>query len=353
MRSPRRLQSLPQIVLAAGLWVCAGIATEPARATDYDVRVFEGGAGWFVYDEAVDVALHVLRPADPKCHEVGEIILLFDSRAQLRDPALIATAALTGMARYAELCRALGGTPSNQRKVVSVVAGEAEPDTRGRLIGEARILDAFVSSLTGVPRVAVRRNAANTGNEKRDTVAIFSKEDDKPSAGERARNSAAQGRAAEIAEIRTTYDVALAESLAKAQSPALAGRLIGGDRARIAGVWAGSQAECANERLILFEANGTGKVEWWRTSNADIGLLPWRAGKWDLRRGTLVMSLDHRVEYDDFLGRLREAQVDETLQFELMDVTHSAIRLAATGGGLSPEALFLRGAEKLFVRCES
>ena len=79
-----------------------------AQSTEYEVRTFEGGPAWFVYDETVDVALHVLHPNDPKCHEVGEIILLFESRDQLRDDALIETAALTGMNHYAELCRYAG-----------------------------------------------------------------------------------------------------------------------------------------------------------------------------------------------------------------------------------------------------
>jgi len=352
MRSPRRLQSFAPIVLAAGLWVCAGIPAEPARATDYEVRVFEGGAGWFVYDEAVDVALHVLRPADPKCHEIGEIILLFDSRAQLRDPALIETAALTGMARYAELCRALGGKPSNQRKVVGVVAGETQPDARGRLIGRSRILDAFVSSLTGDPRVTVRRNAEAAGNRDRSKGATVVKGDEKPAASQARRNAGEQGREAQIAAIRATYDAALAESMARAHSSGLIGRLAGGDRAALSGTWSGSQAECAIERLVLFDSGGTRRVEWWRASNADVGLLPWRAGRWDMHDGTVIMTFDHRVAYDDFLTRLRTGPIEETVQFELERVTPSELRLAATPGAFSPEALFLGGAEKLFVPCQ-
>jgi hypothetical protein len=351
MRSTCRLRSFPPIVLATGLWVCAGIPAEPARATDYEVRVFEGGPGWFVYDEAVDVALHVLRPADPKCHEIGEIILLFDSRAQLRDPALIETAALTGMARYAELCRALGGTPSNQRKVVGVVAGETQPDARGRLIGEGRILDAFVSSMTGERRVTVRRNAGAARDNDRGALATVAITGGKPTARQTTRTPTPEGRAAQVADIRATYDAALANSLAKAQSPGLAGRLTGGAGAALTGAWSGSQAECATERVILFENDDKGTVEWWRASDEDVGLLPWRTGDWELRNGTVIMNFDHRVEYDDFLGSLREGAIDDTLQFDLNDVTASELRLAATSGAFSPEALFLGGAEKLFVRC--
>jgi hypothetical protein len=132
----------------------------------------------------------------------------------------------------------------------------------------------------------------------------------------------------------------------------LLSRLTGGDRAALTGIWSGSQAECASERLILFGHDGTGTVEWWRASDADIGLLPWRTGRWELRDGTVIMSLDHRVEYDDFLGRLRDGAIDEAVQFELKSIKGTELRLAATGGGISPEAMFLSGAEKLFVRCE-
>jgi hypothetical protein len=351
MRSPRRLQSFAPIVLAAGLSVYAGIAAEPARATDYEVRSFEGGPGWFVHDEVVDVALHVLRPSDPKCHEIGEIILLFDSRAQLRDQSLIETAALTGMARYADLCRSLGGKPSNQRKIVGVVAGEAEPSPRGRLIGEGRILDAFVSSVTGERRVTVRRNAAATKRNDRDALATVANGELKPASQQTTRYTAPERRAAQVVDIRAIYDAAMAESVAKAQSPGLAGRLTGGAGAALTGAWSGSQAECATERVILFENDGAGTVEWWRGPGEDVGLLPWRTGDWELRNGTVIMNFDHRVEYDDFLGSLREGAIDESVQFDLNDVTASELRLAATSGAFSPEALFLGGAEKLFVRC--
>jgi hypothetical protein len=347
----QRLQSIALAALASGLLGWPGLAAEPARASDYEVRTFEGGPGWFVYGEAVDVALHVLRPTEPKCHEIGEIILLFDSQAQLRDPALIETAALTGMARYAELCRALGAKPSNQRKVVGVIAGDGQPDTRGRFIGESRILDAFVSSLTGEPRVTVRRNAEAAGNRYRSKGATVTEADEKPAAGQATRNAAEQRQAALISEIRATYDAALAESMAKAQPPGVVGRLAGGNRAALSGTWSGSQAECATERLVLFGTGRDRKVEWWRASNADVGLLPWRAGHWEIRDGTVIMTFDHRVAYDDFLSRLRTGPIEETVQFEFVRVTSSELRLAATSGAFSPEALFLGGAEKLFVRC--
>lgn len=331
------------------------VAVSEAAAADYEVRTFDGGPAWFIYDEPVDVALHVLKPDDPKCHELGEIVLLFESRDQLRDESLIETAALSGMNHYAELCRSLGANPSNQRKVAGIVVGNGMPDAQGRVMGDARVLDAMVSALTGEYQLRVRRNAAATGDGDDATAAIIEDRDQRLAAGQAEREASdrarQEARAAEIAEIRATYDAALAESVAHAQPPGLIGRVTGGDRAALTGVWSASQADCANERVILFERDGRGTVEWWRAANKDIGLLPWRAGQWEMRDGTVIMSFNHRVEFSRATQRIRSGAIDETVQFELEDVAGSELRLAATGGGLSPEALFLGGAEKLFVRC--
>ena len=222
-------------------------------------------------------------------------------------------------------------------------------------MGDARILDAMVSSITGNYQLTVRRNAV-AASDGDDAAAAISAERDRKLAAQQAERGATdqarkKERAADIAEIRATYDAALRDSQANVRAPGLLGRLTGGDRAALTGIWSGSQAECASERLILFELDRTGTVEWWRSSNEDIGFLPWRTGRWELRDGTVIMTFDHRVEYDDFLGRLRDGAIDETVQFELKSVNSSELRLAATGGGISPEALFLGGAEKLFVRC--
>ena len=330
-------------------------AVSEAAAADYKVRTFDGGPAWFVYDEPVDVALHVLKPDNPKCHEVGEIVLLFESRDQLRDEALIETAALTGMNHYAELCRSLGANPSNQRKVAGIVVGDDAPDAQGRVMGDARVLDAMVSSPTGTYQLWVRRNtvAAEDGDDA--TTAITADRDALLAAAQAEREAAdrarQEARAAEIAEIRATYDAALAESVAHAQPAGLIGRVTGGDRAALTGIWSASQAHCANERVILFERDGSGTVEWWRAANEDIGLLPWRTGRWELRDGTVIMSFNHHVEFSRATQRIRSGAIDETVQFELEGVNGSELRLAATGGGFSPEALFLGGAEKLFVRC--
>lgn len=131
------------------------------------------------------------------------------------------------------------------------------------------------------------------------------------------------------------------------------GRVTGGDRAALTGVWSASQANCAKERVILFERDGASTVEWWRASNEDIGLLLWRSGQWELRDGTVIMNFDNRVEYDSFRRDFRSGAINETVQFELEDVDGSELRLSATSGGFSPEALFLGGAEKLFVRCDN
>lgn len=335
MRLHRQSRHACRITLGAASILAAGLFA-PALAADHEVRTFQGGPGWFVYDEPVDVALRILHPAEPKCHEVTEMILLFETPDQLRDEALIEKAALTGMNHYAELCRSLGVNPANQLKVSGIVVGAGEPNAQGFVMGDARILDGIVSSSTGKYQLRVSRNAVADG-----TAAATRNTAHKP----------ADDQAAQIAEIRTNYDAALKESEAKAGDPGLLGRLTGGKRAALTGVWSASQAECATERVILFENSGTGTVEWWRASDDKIGLLPWRTGQWELRDGTVIMSFDHRVEYDDFLGRLRDGAIDETVQFELKSVSGSELRLAATGGAISSEALFLGGAEKLFVRC--
>lgn len=337
MRFHRKSCGACRITLGAASILATGFFG-PALAAGYEVRNFEGGPGWFVYDEPVDVALRILRPAEPKCHEVTEMILLFETPDQLRDEALIEKAALTGMNHYAALCGSLGVNPANQLKVSGIVVGAGEANTQGFVMGDARVLDAMVASSTGKYQLRVSRNAVAGG-----TVAAAPNTAQKP----------ADDQTARIAEIRTNYDVALKESETKAEEPELLGGLTGGKRAALTGVWSASQTGCAKERVILFENSGTGTVEWWRASDEAVGLLPWRTGRWELRDGTIIMSFDHRVEYDDFLGRLRDGAIDETVQFELKNVNGSELRLAATGGGISSEALFLGGAEKLFVRCET
>ena len=320
-----------------------------AQQTDYEVRQFDGGPAWFVFDETVDVALHVLRPDDPKCHEIGEIILLFEDPDQLRDRELVESAALKGMTHYAELCQSLGANPSNQRKVAGLIVGAGAPDAQGRVMGDARVLDAAVSSFAGSYQLRVRRNAVTAGNA---AAAAIIEDRDQGLPREQAE-SAANDSTAQIAQLRASYDAALRESEANARAPGLISRVTGGDRVALTGVWSGSQAECARERLILFELDGTGTVEWWRMSDETVGLLPWRTGRWELRDDTVIMSFNHRVEYDDFLRRLRDGAIDETAQFELKGIDATELRLAATGGGISSEALFLGGAEKLFVRCSN
>ena len=235
--------------------------------------------------------------------------------------------------------------------------GDGAPDTQGRVMGDVRVLDAVVSSFTGAYQLRVRRNtvAAAAGGADDTAAAITADRDARLAAAQAEREAAdrvrADKRAAEIAEVRATYDVALAESVAKAQPAGLIGRVSGGDRAALTGVWSASQSDCANERVILFERDGDGTIEWWRAANQDVGLLPWRTGRWELRDGTVIMSFDHRVEYDGFRRDFRNDVINETVQFDLEGVDASELRLAATTGGFSPEALLLGGAEKLFVRC--
>lgn len=339
MRSHRQSCRARRLALSAAGILAVGLV-RPALAADYEVRNFEGGPGWFVYDELVDVALRILHPAEPNCNEVSEIILLFETRDQLLDDALIEKAALSGMSHYAEICRSLGANPSNQIKVSGIIVGAGEPVGQGRIMGDARVLDAMVNSLTGEYQLYVRRNTVSDDGAPGKTVTPTDE-----------GQKSADKQAAQIAEIRTTYDAALKESEAKAGHLGLLGRLTGGKRAALTGVWSASQAECAKERVILFENSGTGTVEWWRASDEKVGLLPWRTGRWEMRDGTVIMTFDHRVEYDGFTQRLRSGAIDETAQFELKSVNGSELRLAATTGGFSPEALFLGGAEKLFVKC--
>jgi hypothetical protein len=173
---------------------CSLAAGSPAfaQSTEYEVRTFEGGPAWFVYDDTVDLALHVLHPNDPKCHEVGEIILLFESRDQLRDDSLIEAAALAGMSRYAELCRSLGANPSNQRKVAGLIIGAGEPDSQGRVMGDARVLDAMVASFTGNYQVRVRRNAVAADGRDDPAAAIIAERDRKLAAQQAERETADQ-----------------------------------------------------------------------------------------------------------------------------------------------------------------
>lgn len=303
----------------------------------YEVRSFSAGPAWFVFNEDVDIGVHVLDPGDPKCHELGEIVLLFESKDQLTDDALIRASALKGMEHYAALCRSLGDGSSKQRNVVGVIAGEVKPDPRGRVIGEGRMLEGVVSSLTGQYELRVRHNAAADGsNGNHKTVA-----------------QAAQAASAsvEIGPHRAKFDVMLSASSALASATDMLNQLTNGKNDNLIGVWSGGASDCAKERVIFVERDGLGAIEWWRAPDAKIGLLPWRTGNWELRDQTLIASFDHRVEYDRLRRRLRKGPIDETVQFEFKDANGTELRLAAVGGGFSPGRLFLGGAEKLFYRC--
>ena len=327
--------------LVAMLAVCTvQLSTADAASKPDNIRKFESGAGWLVYDEAVNVALHVMNPSKPKCHEVGEIILLFETRDQLRDDKLIEKAALTGMNHYAEFCRSHGAKPSRQQTVVGIIAGAAEPNKRGRVIGDGRLFEAMVSSLTGNYEVRIRRNAVAEGNSSAVT-----------SIAAAAKKAPASGNAVAIGDHRAKYDTMFKASSDNAPASGVIGGLTGGNRAKLTGVWSGSPKDCTKERIVLFVKNDAGIIEWWRAPNEKIGLLPWRTGNWELRDNTLTASFDYHVKYDRLRRKLREGAIDETVQFDLKDVNSSDFRLAAIGGGFSPGKLFLGGAEKLFVRC--
>lgn len=336
-----RFDCLSKRLAAFAIAVCSAGGIASSQTSDYEVRRFDDGPGWLVFDDDTDIAFQVLDPDKLQCHEIGEIILLFETPDQLGDAGLIETAALSGMERYGELCRAFGGTPSNQRRVSGMIVGAGEADAHGRVMGDLKVLDGMVTSLTGSPDFRIRRIATiSEGDATGQSTAAA--HDAKP---------ADSNCGAEIAEIRSTYGATLAESMAEAEPIGALAGVTGGTRASLTSAWSGSAADCATERLILFERNGTGTAQWWRASSDDVGLLPWRSGTWELRGGALIMTFDQRVEYDDFLGRLRDGPIDESVQFDFKKIDRSEFRLAATGGGFSPEALFLGGAEKLFVRC--
>ena len=337
----------------------SGIGSAEAQDAGYLVRSFSAGPAWFVYQGEIDVALYVPKPDSPKCHEIGEIILLFENRDQLLDEALINDAALAGMNHYTALCGSLGARGSNQRKVVGLVIDEGEPDERGRVLGDLRVFEATATTLgatAGQYNVVVRRNAAIQAQQQAVQVSAPKAERDQQVAQIRQEQAAAQAqndeaRRAEIAGVRATYDPALEQSLETAKPAGLVGRLVGGNRAALTGAWSGSTAECKKELVILFELDGTGTVEWWRNERDAYGLLPWRTGRWELRDDTMIMTFDHRVEYSSLLGKVQSGPINETAQFDLVKADSEELRLAATGGVLSPGLLFLGGDEKLFVRC--
>jgi hypothetical protein len=123
------------------------------------------------------------------------------------------------------------------------------------------------------------------------------------------------------------------------------------DPGALIGSWAASPPDCETEWLALTGDGKMGAVEWWRTTDEATGPLPWRSGSWELRDGTIIMSFDHRVEYRRFTQTRIDEPIDETVQFDVRDAGEDELRLAATAGGISPEALLLGGEEKLFIRC--
>lgn len=219
MNSLRRsFAALAVAVLSAG-----SVAT--AQTSDYEDRRFDDGPGWLVFDENINIALQVLNPNSPQCHEIGEIILLFETPDQLGDVGMIETAALAGMERYGELCRAFGGTPSNQRRVSGLLIGVGEADARGRVMGDLKVLDGMVTSLTGTPEFRIRRIASLSEEAANRPIA--------PSIDDAERaDSAAE---LSIADIRATYDAVLAQSLVEAEPVGALARITSGERASLTG----------------------------------------------------------------------------------------------------------------------
>jgi len=330
-----------------------------ALSADYEVRKFEE-TQWFVFDGTLDHGLFVNSADTPQCHEIGEIFLFLENKDQALDNDLLQTASREALGHYKETCQSLGQRASDARKVIAFLPSETEPDNRGRVPLSVIALEALITpigSTDGQPRLEIRRNnvAQGIALEKRDEdLAAQRKERERKAAEDRAQWEAESPdkqakKDAEIAEARAKYQPRLAASLQSAQSAGWLDWLTSGDKANLTGAWSGSQAQCSQEVVIFIDRDGKGVVEWWRTQGA-YGMLPWRSGTWELRDGTLIMALDHKVEKSFINSSLEDKDINETTQLNLMKVTKDELRLSVPGT-ISDGLSVLGAGEKLFVLC--
>lgn len=359
-RASRLTRTIAALVFGFSLfqpWFDIGSAE--AENAGYQVHSFSAGPAWFVYEGEIDAALYVPKPDAPKCHEIGEIILLFEHRDQLLDETLINDAALAAMNHYTALCASLGARGSNQRNVIGVVAYGPPPSEQGRYAVADQLLSAYVTSLgrtDGGYNVVVRRNHVlrdQQGTADREELIKQRKEQQDQlwnGGSERGADPKADSSGSDFEDTRMEYQTHLASSTESAQPVGLVGELLGGRDTQLTGVWSGSQAECGQEKLILFQNGDRAAAEWWRLASERIGLLPLRSGTWELRDGTLIMSFHEKVEQSFTSGDIERRPINETFQFDLIELQAEEMRLASTGGFTSGMFL-LGGDEKLFVRC--
>jgi len=338
-------------VLALVLW-----SGGPSLAQAYETREFAGGARWFVFAGEVPSAIYVPPNTAPQCHELGEILMAFTDRDQLLDERLIENAAAAGMEAYRGLCQSLGGRASSARRVIGYLPSEAEPDDQGRIATGHQVLNGNVTSMgaaAGTYRFMPRRNrmADAARNSEREAQAAALRAEREREAAQRTeeRQRAQEEHEAEIAALRENMDKHLAESLGLAGPAGLFDRLAGGDAASLTGTWSASQADCAKEKVIFFDQDGRGVVEWWR-SHDRYGFLPWLSGHWELRQDTLVLGFQRKVEWSFLAGEVEDKAINETMQLVLADVDGDDLRLA-TPGERAPGLVLLGAPEKLFVRC--
>lgn len=344
-----------KLLMALALVLCSG---SPVLAQGYETREFADGARWFVFDGEVPSAIFVPSNAAPQCHELGEVMLAFADRDQLLDEELIETAAVAGMEAYQELCQSLGGRPSSARRVIGYLPSETEPDGQGRIATGDQVLTGNVTSMgaaAGTYRFMPRRNrvveaARNTEREAQAAVRQAEREREVAQRAEE-RQRAQEERGAEIAALRETMERHLAESVGLAEPTGVFGRLTGDDAASLTGIWSASQADCAKEKVIFFDQDGRGVVEWWR-SHDRYGFLPWLSGHWELRQDMLVLDFQRNVEWSFLSGEVEDKAINETMQLVLADIDGDDLRLE-TPGERAPGLALLGAPEKLFVRCAS
>ncbi|HIC81424.1 MAG TPA: hypothetical protein EYP07_10735, partial [Kiloniellaceae bacterium] len=305
-RASRLTRAVAAMVFGLSLFQpWSGIGSAKADEAGYQVRSFSAGPAWFVYEGEIDAALYVPKPNALKCHEIGEIILLFENREQLLNEALINDAALAAMSHYTALCASLGARGSNQRNVIGVMADGPPPSEQGRYPVADQILSAYVTSLgrrDGGYSVVVRRNTVLRDQQRTadrgELIKQRKDQQDRLWNGDSESSNEPQASTSEsnLEDMRMDYQTRLALSTASAQPVGLVQEVLGGRQVKLTGIWSGSQAECGKERLILFQNGDRGTAEWWRLASERIGLLPSRSGTWELRDGTLIMSFDEKVE---------------------------------------------------------
>ena len=145
-----------------------------ALAAEYEARRFPDGSAWYVFDGPVEAAIDVATPDAPRCYDLGEIVLFFQSKEQLLDEDLVKQSALSAMSHYKALCNKLGQRGSSQRNVIGVPWDSPKPDDKGRFPIRDQLLAGYVTNLgrtDGGYSFIAQRNVAlrekrNAGNRE-------------------------------------------------------------------------------------------------------------------------------------------------------------------------------------------